>query len=76
MYNRVVRVHKRVYEGLHRFSLNKMEDNDLDSSSRISDMQQIVNDFYENTTQVSPDDFIESDFLNNLITLSLITSYI
>ena len=73
MYNRVVRVHKRVYEGLHRFLLNKMEDNDLDSSERISEK---VNDFYEKITQVSPDDFIESDFLNNLITLSLVTSYI
>ena len=26
MYNRAVHVHKLVYEGLHRFLLNKMED--------------------------------------------------
>ena len=31
MYNRAVRVHKLVYEGLYRFLLNMMEDKDVDS---------------------------------------------
>lgn len=42
-----------------------MEDNDVDNFelSSISDMQEKLNDFYENITQVSHEDFIESDFL-------------
>lgn len=43
-----------------------MEDNDVDNFelfSIISDMQEKLNDFYENITQVSHEDFIESDFL-------------
>ena len=65
MYNRVVHVHKALHEGPDRFLLNKMEDNDVDNFelSLISDMQEKLNDFYENITQVSHEDFIESDFL-------------
>lgn len=65
MYNRVVHVHKALHEGPDRFLLNKMEDNDVDNFelSSISDMQEKLNDFYESITQVSHEDFIESDFL-------------
>ena len=54
-----------MHEGPDRFLLNKMEDNDVDNFelSSISDMQEKLNDFYENITQVSHEDFIESDFL-------------
>ena len=54
-----------MHEGPDRFLLNKMEDNDVDNFelSLISDMQEKLNDFYENITQVSHEDFIESDFL-------------
>ena len=54
-----------MHEGPDRFLLNKMEDNDVDNFelSSISDMQEKLNDFYESITQVSHEDFIESDFL-------------
>ena len=42
-----------------------MEVNDVDSfelCSTISDMQEKVNDFYENIIQLSYDDFVEGDF--------------
>ena len=66
MFNRAIHVYKALHEGPDRFLLNKMEDNDVDNSelsSIISDMQEKLNDFYENITQVSHEDFIESDFL-------------
>ena len=65
MYNRTVYVHKLVYEGMHRFELNEIEDSNVNSfelSSTISDLQEKLNDFLEKTTQVSHDYFIESDF--------------
>ena len=67
MYIRTVRVHKVMSEVLYKCLLNKMEENHADnfeSSSIISDVQEKVNDFYENITQCSNHDFIEKDCSN------------
>lgn len=67
MYIRTVRVHKVISEVLYKCLLNKMEENHADnfeSSSIISDVQEKVNDFYENITQCSNHDFIEKDCNN------------
>lgn len=50
MFNRAVYVCKLAHDGLYRFLLNKLVDNDVDSlelSSKVSDMQEKVNDFYK-----------------------------
>ena len=64
MCNRSVRAHKLVYEALCRCLLNRMEDNNTEESelaSTISDIQDKVNKFSEDITQISHDEFIESD---------------
>ena len=64
MYNPFVRAHKIVYEALYRCSLNRMEDNnteDHELASTISDIQGKVTEFSEEITQISHDEFIESD---------------
>lgn len=69
MCNHAFRVLKLVDEVLHRFLLNKIEDERVDSfelSLTISNMQEKVNGFYENITHVSHDDLIESGFLFQL----------
>ena len=69
MRNHAFLVLKLVYEVLYRFLLNKIEDERVDSfklSLTISNMQEKVNDFYENITHVSHDDLIESGFLFQL----------
>ena len=74
MYSHAIRFHKLVYEELHRFLLNVMEDNDVNSfelSSAISDMQEKVNDPYKNITQVSHDDLIESYFFEQFNNVSI-----
>ena len=62
MYNRSIRAHNFVYEALYRCLLNRMEDNkteDHELASTISDIQDKVNEFSEEITQVSHDVFIE-----------------
>ena len=64
MYNRSVRAHKLVYEALYRCLLNRMEDNnpeDSELASTIFDIQDTVNKFSEDITQISHEEFIESD---------------
>ena len=64
MYNRSVRAHKLVYEALYRCLLNRMEDNnpeDSELASTISGIQDKVNKFSEDITQILRDEFIESD---------------
>ena len=54
MYNRSAHTHKLVYEALYRSLLNRMEDN-------TEDIQDKVNEFSEEITQIPHDEFIESD---------------
>ena len=78
MYNRAAHVHKLVYEGLHRFILNKMEDKNADSfelSSTLSDMQEKVKTYLKILLKFLMMILLRVNFLNNSITLSLITSY-
>lgn len=64
MYNRSAHAHKLIYEALYRNLQNEMEDNNTEhheSALTISNTQNKVNEFSEEITQISHDEFIDSD---------------
>ena len=64
MYNHSVRAYKIVYEALYGCLLNRMKDKNTEGhelTSTISDIQDKVNEFSEEITQISDDEFTKSD---------------